>query len=935
MTSHTPMMAQYLHLKAEHPDRLMFYRMGDFYELFYGDAERAAGLLGITLTRRGVSAGKPIPMAGVPVHSVEQYLARLIRLGESVAVCEQIGDPATSKGPVERKVVRIVTPGTLTDSQILPERDDRILLALLPGGRAPKASGAGVSNASGEAASNASGRAAAPVLGLAWMVVASGECWLAELAPETFARELDRLRPAEVVLPEGAALPDALAEALAGAAMARAPAWQFDAARARRRFAELLGTRDLTGFGAQAMDAATAAAGALLDYVQRTQGQAPAHLQALRVFSGNEFVILDSAARRNLEIVETMRGDDGASLLKLLDRCATSAGGRLMRRWLLEPLRSHERAAHRHGCVQALLEPDIPTVLAAPEGAAGTRRYEAVLADLRELPDLERIAARIALRSARPRELAALRDAEPALRRLCGRLAPLDDTLFGELRDALRVPDAALAPIAAALADEPAAQVRDGSVIRDGHDAALDELRAIDRDCDSLLATMEARERERTGIANLRVGYNNVHGFYIEVTRGQADRVPDDYRRRQTLKNAERYITPELKAFEDKALSARERALALERQLYDALLETLAPSVTAWQRAGRAAARLDVLAAFAQRAHTLRWVRPRFTAAPGIEIRAGRHPVVEAGVEQYTPNDCVMRESRRMLLLTGPNMGGKSTYMRSVALIALLACCGSFVPADACEIGPLDRIFTRVGASDDLAGGRSTFMVEMTEAAAILHAATERSLVLMDEIGRGTSTFDGLALAHAIAARLLAHNRSLTLFATHYFELTQLAATHPQAVNLHLAAAEHRGGIVFLHEVRDGPASRSYGLQVARLAGLPAPVIRAASQLLGELEARARAHDDQLDLFAMPDPQATAMQASGSAPGSAPGQAADTPGLFAAGSDGVSAACDDADRMRELLERLRDIDPDALSAREALALLYELRAYVDGAARAG
>ena len=923
LSGHTPMMAQYLRLKAEHSDRLMFYRMGDFYELFYADAERAARLLGITLTRRGVSAGEPIPMAGVPVHSVEQYLGRLIRLGESVAVCEQIGDPATSKGPVERKVVRIVTPGTLTDSQLLPDRDDRILLAMQTAGKAVRGGGASGARA-GTAASGTAMESVTGMppgrLGLAWMVVASGECWLAELSAEALAREIDRLRPAEVVLPEGATLPQALADALAGAAVARAPAWQFDATRSQRRLTGLLDTRDLAGFGAQDMDTAVAAAGALLDYVERTQGQAPSHLQALRVFTGDEFVILDAAARRNLEIVESLRGDDGASLLRLLDRCATSAGGRLMRRWLLEPLRSQASASHRHACVQALLGAAAapspggrPAAALAPDDASPAMPlYEPVLADLRELPDLERIAARIALRSARPRELAALRDAEPALRRLGQRLAALDDTLFGELRDALRVPDAALAPIAATLLDEPAAQARDGGVIRDGHDAALDELRAIDRDCDRLLATMEAHERERTGIANLRVGYNAVHGFYIEVTRGQADRVPDDYRRRQTLKNAERYITPELKAFEDKALSARERALALERQLYDALLEALVPTVAAWQRAGRAAAQLDVLAAFAERAHTLRWVRPRFVATPGIEIRAGRHPVVEAGVEQYTSNDCVMRENRRLLLLTGPNMGGKSTYMRSVALIALLACCGSFVPADACEIGPLDRIFTRVGASDDLAGGRSTFMVEMTEAASILHAATERSLVLMDEIGRGTSTFDGLALAHAIAARLLSQNRSLTLFATHYFELTQLAATHPQAVNLHLAAAEHRGGIVFLHEVRDGPASRSYGLQVARLAGLPPPVIRAASQLLGELEARARAHDDQLDLFAMPQgpaPEPTDHARS---------VAASTP-----------TRGGESDRAMQALARLREIDPDALSAREALELLYELRAQVD------
>ena len=885
------MMQQYLRIKAEHPNLLMLYRMGDFYELFYGDAERAARLLGITLTKRGASAGEPIPMAGVPVQSVEQYLARLIRLGESVAVCEQIGDPATSKGPVERKVVRIVTPGTLTDSQLLPDRDDRILLAVLPGG----------------------GAAAAPV-GLAWMVVASGECWLAELAPEAFARELDRLRPAEVVLPDDVKLPDSLADALTGAAFARAPAWQFDPTRARRRLTELLGTRDLSGFGAQGMNSAVAAAGALLDYVERTQGRAPSHLQSIRVFAGDEFVILDAAARRNLEIVETMRGDDGPSLLKLLDRCATSAGGRLLRRWLLEPLRSQPQAARRQSCVQKLLEPAAADPMLAPAGPDSPPLYEAVLADLRELPDLERIAARIALRSVRPRELAALRDAEPALRRVCARLSALDPDLFGELLDALRMPDAALAPIASALLDEPAAQARDGGVIRDGHDGALDELRAIDRDCDSLLAAIELRERERTGIANLRVGYNNVHGFFIEVTRGQTDRVPDDYRRRQTLKNAERYITPELKAFEDKALSARERALALERQLYEALVESLAPTVAQWQRAGRAAAQLDVLATFAQRAHTLRWVRPRFSAAPGIEIRAGRHPVVEAGVEHYVPNDCVMRESRRMLLLTGPNMGGKSTYMRSVALIALLACCGSFVPADDCEIGPLDRIFTRVGASDDLAGGRSTFMVEMTEAAAILHAATERSLVLMDEIGRGTSTFDGLALAHAIAARLLSHNRSLTLFATHYFELTRLAATHPQAINLHLAAAEHRGGIVFLHEVRDGPASRSYGLQVARLAGMPAPVIRAADRMLAELESRARAEDDQFDLFALlPDGER--------------GQAQEP----ARGGEGLDA--DPA--AAEVVERLREIDPDSLSARDALDLLYALRAQLEAAGDSG
>ncbi len=892
----SPMMAQYKRLKADHPTTLLLYRMGDFYELFYEDAEKASRLLGLTLTKRGVSNGVPIKMAGVPVVSLEQYLARLIRMGESVAVCEQIGDPATSKGPVERKVVRIVTPGTITDAQLLPERDDRLLMAVRVGG--PPAAR----------------------IGLAWMAVASGECWLAELPAAEAARELDRLRPAEVVQPDGASLPPVLEAALQGVARTRHADWQFDEQRAQRAFNELFGTRDLTAFGADALPLALGAAGALLDYVARTQGQRPSHLQGLRVLDADTFVSLDPAARRNLEIVETLRGDDGPCLLKLVDRCATPAGSRLLRRWLIEPLRAQAVARTRQARIAALGDP------------LHRRLAEA----LRELPDAERIAGRIALRSVRPRELAALRDAAPALQRLASELAALDAELFGELADALTVPEAALVPIALALMDEPAAMARDGNVIREGYDATLDELRAIDRDCDRFLAEMEQRERARTGIANLRVGFNNVHGFFIEVTHGQATKVPDDYRRRQTLKNTERYITPELKTFEDKALSAKERALALERQLYDDLVIELAPVVATWQRIGRAGAEVDVLATLAERAETLRWTRPRFSTLPGIEIRGGRHPVVEAGVEQYVPNDCVMRENRRMLLLTGPNMGGKSTYMRSVALIVLLAYCGSFVPADDCELGPIDRIFTRIGASDDLAGGRSTFMVEMTEAAAILHAATERSLVLMDEIGRGTSTFDGLALAHAIATRLLTHNRSLTLFATHYFELTQLAAANPRVVNMHLAAAEHRGGIVFLHEVRDGPANQSYGLQVARLAGLPPPVIRSAATLLAELERRASQRDDQLDLFGQPADEAlpgTSLPADADGPMLARYSAdrdalhadADTPGTGVSGT--VTSAQSAAAAI--LAARLASIDPDTLTARAALDLIYELRALLE------
>jgi DNA mismatch repair protein MutS len=910
LSGHTPVMQQYLRTKADHPSALLFYRMGDFYELFFEDAERAARLLGITLTRRGASNGQPIPMAGVPFHAVEQYLARLVRQGESVALCEQIGDPATSKGPVERKVLRVVTPGTLTDASLLPDREDRPLLAIdaADGGKR---------------------------LALAWMIVASGECWLAEIAPAQLAGELDRLRPAELLLPEAptfapgrgsvsataptparAAL-DALRRGAQGVPAAVSPAWHFDAARARLRLAETLGVASLAGSDADAVPAALGAAGALLDYVARTQGRAPTHLQRLRVFHGDEVVVLDPVARRNLEIVETLRGEAAPTLLSRMDRCATAAGSRLLRRWLLQPLREARETARRHQAIALL-----------------TDSRSALRSELGRCVDFERLAARIALGSVRPRELVALRDALGAIgpiARLLERLEPGDDRgtaptpVLGRCRDALAIDPALAVLLAETLLDEPAAMVRDGGVIRDGHDAVLDELRGIDRHCDAYLAKFEIDERARTGIANLRVGQNSLHGFFIEVTNGQSDKVPAEYRRRQTLKNAERYMTPELKAFEDKALSARERGLARERALYDLLLGALAPSVPALQRLGQAIAELDVLAAFAEIAADGSWVRPRLRPVPGIEIRAGRHPVVEAMVERFTPNDCTVSPERRMLLVTGPNMGGKSTYMRQVALIALLAHAGSFVPAADCEIGPIDRIFTRIGASDDLAGGRSTFMVEMTEAATVLAAAGPHSLVLMDEIGRGTSTFDGLALAHAIAERLLQHNRAMTLFATHYFELVQLAQTSPAAVNLHLAAAEHHGGIVFLHEVRPGPASRSYGLQVARLAGLPAPVVRKAGQLLEQLESRARAHDDQLDLFSLGDDPAIGPDGPGTDNDGSPSGGEDTVGADARSTDPAGGR----PAMR-VVEALAAIDPDALNPRQALDALYRLRALLDG-----
>ena len=874
---HTPMMQQYLRIKAQHPGLLLFYRMGDFYELFHEDAEKAARLLGITLTRRGASGGQPIRMAGVPFHAAEQYLARLLKAGESVAICEQVGDPATSKGPVERRVTRIMTPGTLTDANLLPEREEPLLLAIRTG----------------------------PRCGLAWMSLASGECWLAEIDDGALGAQIERLRPAEIIVADGAeAVPAGGDQAVTGqASLVHLPDWNFDPEGGRRQLCELLGVAELRGHDVADLPLAIGAAGALLTYVTHTQGRAPAHLQTLHAWRDDHHLVIDQVARRNLELVEPLGMRDGATLLDVLDRCRCSAGSRLLRRWVQEPLRDGRAAAARSRLVAILAGNDQPGALAPVGGGAARSALAVVQGLIADTADFERIAARIALGSVRPRELAALRDAAPACVALANRLLEIDREAFARQAAALAPPAAATERIAQALADEPAAMARDGGVIRAGFDAELDELRAIDGGCDDYLSELEVRERERTGIGNLRVGFNQVHGFFIEVTRGQSTRVPDDYRRRQTLKNAERYITPELKQFEDRALSARERALAREGELFQLLVAELGASVHAWQLLGRAVAEVDVLANFAERAGSLGWVKPTFTTVPTLEIRGARHPVVEERVERYTANDCTLHDRRRMLIITGPNMGGKSTYMRSVALIVVLACCGSFVPASECTLGPIDRIFTRIGASDDLAGGRSTFMVEMTEAATILNAATERSLVLLDEIGRGTSTFDGLALAHAIAERLVVHNRALTLFATHYFELTELAAHYPAAVNVHLAAAEGRSGVVFLHEVREGPASRSYGLQVARLAGVPAAVIRVAGALLQRLEARSREADNQFDLFAPPAETAA--------------ESPDRDGALELPPTGQSHL---------MLARLAQIDPDQLSPREALELLYELRA---------
>ncbi len=856
---HTPMMAQYLAIKAGYPDTLVFYRMGDFYELFWDDAEKAARLMDIALTRRGQSAGRPVTMAGVPFHSVDTYLARLIRLGESVAICEQVGDVGASKGPVERKVVRVVTPGTLTDTALLQDKSEAVLLAVHQGARHR--------------------------LGLAWMSVTQGAMQLAECGGDDLEAWVARIAPSELVYGADVtptfearlkALRGAGGNAASGPALTVRPAFQFDAGLGQRRLQEQLQAASLSAWGADGLPEAHAAASALLAYAEHTQGRALTHVRSLQVQRDGELIDLPVTTRRNLELVQTLRGEDSPTLFSLLDTCRTGMGSRMLKAWLLAPRRERAEATARHDAIAALRE--------GP--------WQALREHLSGMSDVERITARIALRQVRPRELVGLRLSLEKAAALAPALAGRPGLLAGIARDLVPPPDCA-PRLATTLLEEPAAMVRDGGVIAPGHDAELDELRAIQENADGFLLKLEAQERERTGIANLRVQFNKVHGFYIEVTQGQLDKVPDDYRRRQTLKNAERFITPELKAFEDKALSAQERALAREKWLYEQLLDALQADVPALGRLARGLASLDALCALAERSLTLGWCRPQFLREPGIEITRGRHPVVEArlaetGAGAFIPNDTRLGPKQRMQVITGPNMGGKSTYMRQVALICLLASVGAYVPAEACRLGPLDAIHTRIGAADDLANAQSTFMLEMTEAAQILHAATPHSLVLMDEIGRGTSTFDGLALASGIAAHLHDRAQSFTLFATHYFELTEFPARHHAAVNWHVSATESGHDVVFLHELQPGPASRSYGIQVARLAGMPAAVVNHARHALAQLESQQAESREQVDLFA-PPPEAAAHEPSA-----------------------VEAA-------------LRAIDPDALSPREALDALYRLK----------
>jgi DNA mismatch repair protein MutS len=865
----TPFMRQYLAAKAEHPQVLLFFRMGDFYELFFDDARKAARLLDITLTQRGQSAGAPIPMAGVPYHAAENYLARLVRLGESVAICEQIGDPALAKGIVERRVVRIVTPGTVTDAALLEERRDNLLLSIAAGHHGD--------------------------YGMAWVDLSSGRFVLTEVpSADALAAELARLQPAETLVDENVAWPK-LVSALPGLRK-RAP-WHFDGDAAQRELNRFFGTRDLGGFGVDGLPLAVAAAGCLLGYVEETQKSALPHLTGMAVESASDTIALDAATRRNLELDTHPSGRTEHTLLGVLDETVTPMGARLLRRWLNRPLRARDVLRQRHQSIGMLIQ---------------SHCHETLRERLRGVGDLERILARVALRSARPRDLSTLRDGLAAAPELRAQITALDSPLLHTLVERIGDHADTAAWLRRAVVGQPPALQRDGGVIADGYDAELDELRRLSTHADQYLVELEEREKTASNISTLKVGYNRVHGYYIEISKGQSDKAPTHYTRRQTTKNAERYITEELKNFEDKVLSAKERALMRERALYEGLLDTLTQALEPLKRAAAAMAELDVLATLAERAEALDWSAPQLTDEAGIHIERGRHPVVEkVRDEPFEPNDLILENTgtargRRMLVITGPNMGGKSTYMRQNALIVLLAHIGSYVPATRAVIGPIDRIFTRIGAGDDLSRGQSTFMVEMSETANILHNATEHSLVLMDEVGRGTSTYDGLSLARAAAVHLAVSSRAYTLFATHYFELTELAGEYPTIANVHLDAVEFhdqkRGEqLVFMHAVKDGPANRSFGLQVAALAGLPKSVIADARRTLAMLEKgahpggaapRREASSPQLGLFAPAAPPAPPLPPVPTA----------------------------------LEKQLAQIDPDALTPREALEALYRLKA---------
>jgi DNA mismatch repair protein mutS len=861
LSNHTPMMQQYLQLKAQHPDILLFYRMGDFYELFYDDAKRAAVLLDISLTKRGASAGEPIPMAGVPYHAVEGYLAKLVALGESVAICEQIGDPAAAKGPVERKVVRIVTPGTVSDEALLPERQDNLVAAIYE---------------------------QKGVFALATLDMTSGRFLMTELpSKEAVSAELQRLMPAEILYPEDFAHAQILNNYKG---LRRRPVWEFELVTAKTLLNRQFGTQSLEGFGVEQAEVGLCAAGCVLHYAQETQRTALPHVQSIQLQQNSETVLLDAATRRNLELTQNLAGGTEATLAAVLDKCVTPMGSRLLKRWIHQPIRDLNKLQKRQDVIATLQESGL---------------IESLQPCLQQVGDMERILARVALRSARPRDLTRLRTALAQIPILVNyaqnQTACLVQTMaqladFSELQSLLE----------RAIIDNPPQLIRDGGVIAEGYHAELDEWRQLSAGATQYLEQLEIRERESTGIDTLKIGFNAVHGYYIQISQGQAHKAPIHYVRRQTLKNAERYIIPELKTYEDKVLKAKGASLALEKQLYDALFDAIMPHLAELQLAAMVLAELDVLTNLAERAQTLNYVRPTFSPQRGVQIKGGRHPVVEQMIsDPFIANPVYLNAQRHLLIVTGPNMGGKSTYMRQIALICLMAYIGSFVPAESAEIGMLDRIFTRIGASDDLASGRSTFMVEMTEMANILHQATAQSLVLIDEIGRGTSTYDGLSLAWACAEWLAKKTQSLTLFATHYFELTSLPSQLKGVANVHLDAREHNDTIVFMHSVQEGAASKSYGLAVAALAGVPKPVITMAKQRLAHLEelsAQTRNVNDspQADLlFAEPISQNSAE---------------------------ISPLAEVKLPEESPLEKaLAEIEPDELTPRQALEALYQLK----------
>ena len=855
----TPMMRQYLGIKAEYPDTLLFYRMGDFYELFFDDAKRAAELLSITLTARGHAGGEPIPMAGVPHHSVENYLAKLVSRGESVALCEQTGDPATSKGPVERQIVRVLTPGTVTDDALLDAGSPCLLSAI------------NIHTVRNQTTS----------YGIASVDLSNGTIFVAEVSTvHELQSELARLQPAELLVAEEHHYNDSLQGSVRQLNVKPRPGWHFDSSSAKDRLCKQFGTLDLRGFGCEELPQAIGAAGCLLQYVQETHRGNPPHLAGITTESAKEALTLDAATRRNLEIDSSISGQSDATLRALIDRTCTSMGGRLLSRWLNRPLRDHRQLQARFDSIDRLME--------------STELPDQLKDSLQGIADLERILARVSIRTARPRDLLSLRNGLQRLPDLHLLLSGItDDALLTNIADCIQDFQSERTLLTEALSDDAPVLLKDGGVIRDGFDDKLDEYRTLSQNADGYLTELETREKERTGISTLKVGYNRVHGYYIEISKASNATIPTEYTRRQTLKGAERYITEELKEFEDKVLSAKERAMQREKQLYDDLLSTLLESLAGLKQAAGALAELDVLRNMAERSTSLNWCRPSFTEERIIRYDGGRHPVIEASLDRpFVANDLHLDPKRRMLLITGPNMGGKSTYMRQTALIVLLAHIGSHVPAQSCELGPVDRIFTRIGASDDLASGRSTFMVEMTEAADILHNATEQSLVLMDEIGRGTSTYDGLSLAWACAEKLASGNRAMTLFSTHYFELTELANEQNGIGNVHLDAVEHNEEIVFMHNVKAGAASKSYGLQVARLAGLPANVLSEARARLQELESKTHT-------------------------ASRPAQHSQQLGLF------------DSTNDTELKDYLKPLKIDNISPREALDHLYEMIKLID------